>query len=172
MPRSRKNDALAQARAQRANLAWNLVEQMALSTDPTAKANASNLMLSLAKQLVNGKGTFEEDEAAAAFLKMYDNGTVGRVVSALATPAVAPVDSALSRKVSDLEASMRNFVSLVSQRTAHVGYAQAYHPPRRVFMSRDGRYYQGNRRTRATRATRARQPRDKYGRFTVKKAKK
>lgn len=167
-----KNDALAQARAQRANLAWNLVEQMALSTDPTAKANASNLMLSLAKQLVNGKGTFEEDEAAAAFLKMYDNGTVGRVVSALATPAVAPVDSALSRKVSDLEATMRNFVSLVSQRTAHVGHAQAYHPPRRVFMGRDGRYYQGNRRTRATRAARARQPRDKYGRFTVKKAKK
>ena len=168
-----KNDALAQARAQRANLAWNLVEQMALSPDPTAKANASTLMLSLAKQLINGKGTFEEDEAAAAFLKMYDDGTVGRVVSALATPTVAPVDSALSRKVSDLEASMRNFVSLVSQRTAHVGHAQAYHPPRRVFVGRDGHYYQGNRRARATRAAKSRQrPRDSRGRFTVKKAKK
>lgn len=168
-----KNDALAQARAQRANLAWNLVEQMALSPDPTAKANASTLMLSLAKQLINGKGTFEEDEAAAAFLKMYDDGTVGRVVSALATPTVAPVDSALSRKVSDLEASMRNFVSLVSQRTAHVGHAQTYHPPRRVFVGRDGHYYQGNRRARATRAAKSRQqPRDSRGRFTVKKAKK
>lgn len=171
-----KNAALAQARAQRANLAWNLVEQLALSPDPTAKANASSLMLSLAKQLVNGKGTFEEDEAAASFLKMYDDGTVGRVVSALATPAVAPVDSALSRKISDLETSMRNFVSIVSQRTAHVGHAQTYHPPRRVFVGRDGHYYQGNRRARATRATRAaksrQQPRGPHGRFTVKKAKK
>ena len=66
---------------------------------------------------------------------MNENGSIDKIIAALSTPRHA-VDDSLAKRISDLENTTRSFINMMSQRTAHVGTAQAYHPPRRVFMGR------------------------------------
>ena len=148
------------------------------NVDPTVQAMAYNMFANYAQRLAN----LPQNELAAAegdeFLNMYDRGEIERLIAALSTPRRGAVDDALARRIADLENTTRNFIQMVSQRTAHVGAAQAYHPPRRVFVGRDGVAHTGNRYARGGRrgGSRGRKniPRDSKGRFkrTVARVKK
>ena len=95
---------------------------------------------------------------------MYNDGTLDRLVNVLAQPK-QPVDDALSKRITDLEGTVRSFINITAQRTAHVGAAQAYHPPRRVFVGREGVPHQGNRYAHGYRSNRRLPPRRPDGRF-------
>lgn len=149
----------------------DLLMQLTGTGNPALMAYATGMFYDFLKSVAN----LSDDELAARdidkLLKMYDNGAIGRMVAAIGSQKQSSVEDSLSKRISDLENTTRNFISLVSQRTAHVGAAAAYHPPRRVFVGRNGVAYQGNRRARTSKSPRRAPPRKTNGQFK-RKAKK
>lgn len=149
----------------------DLLMQLTGTGNPALMAYATGMFYDFLKSVAN----LSDDELAARdidkILKMYDNGAIGRMVAAIGSQKQSSVEDSLSKRISDLENTTRNFISLVSQRTAHVGAAAAYHPPRRVFVGRNGVAYQGNRRARTTKSPRRALSRKANGQFK-RKAKK
>lgn len=149
----------------------DLLMQLTGTGNPALMAYATGMFYDFLKSVAN----LSDDELAARdidkILKMYDNGAIGRMVAAIGSQKQSSVEDSLSKRISDLENTTRNFISLVSQRTAHVGAAAAYHPPRRVFVGRNGVAYQGNRRARTTKSPRRAPSRKANGQFK-RKAKK
>lgn len=149
----------------------DLLMQLTGTGNPALMAYATGMFYDFLKSVAN----LSDDELAARdidkILKMYDNGAIGRMVAAIGSQKQSSVEDSLSKRISDLENTTRNFISLVSQRTAHVGAAAAYHPPRRVFVGRNGVAYQGNRRARTSKSPRRAPPRKTNGQFK-RKAKK
>lgn len=149
----------------------DLLMQLTGTGNPALMAYATGMFYDFLKSAAN----LSDDELAARdidkILKMYDNGAIGRMVAAIGSQKQSSVEDSLSKRISDLENTTRNFISLVSQRTAHVGAAAAYHPPRRVFVGRNGVAYQGNRRARTSKSPRRAPPRKTNGQFK-RKAKK
>lgn len=158
------------ARATKNKASAGLISKLAGSTDPVIKALGATMFTSYLKDLVS----LSDDELMGTdyeqLIKMHDDGSIDRIIAALATPSNA-INDTLGKRISDLENTTRNFINMVSQRTAHVGAAQAYHPPRRVFVGRDGRAYQGNRRAGRVARPRRLPPRNSRGRF-VRRVKK
>lgn len=124
------------ARAIRNAEMFNLVGRMAGSPNEEVRAAATQLFTQILTNMT--KMTDEELRAANAdeIINMYDNGEVDRIIAALSVPR-RNVDDALSKRITDLENTTRSFINMLSQRTAHVGGSQAYHPPRRVFIDRN-----------------------------------
>ncbi|EFO61803.1 Hypothetical protein GLP15_2168 [Giardia lamblia P15] len=158
------------ARTAKNKASAGLISKLAGSTDPVIKALGTTMFTSYLKDLTS----LSDDELMGTnyeqLIKMHDDGSIDRIIAALATPSNA-INDTLGKRISDLENTTRNFINMVSQRTAHVGAAQAYHPPRRVFVGRDGRAYQGNRRARRVAKPRRLPPRNSRGRF-VRRVKK
>lgn len=152
------------ARAAKNKASAGLISKLAGSTDPVIKALGATMFTSYLKDLTS----LSDDELMGTnyeqLIKMHDDGSIDRIIAALATPSNA-INDTLGKRISDLENTTRNFINMVSQRTAHVGAAQAYHPPRRVFVGRDGRAYQGNRRAGRVAKPRRLPPRNSRGRF-------
>ena len=146
----------------------DLLMQLTGTGNPALMAYATGMFYDFLKSAAN----LSDDELAArdinTILNMYDNGAIGRMVAAIGSQKQSSVEDALSKRISDLENTTRNFISLLSQRTAHVGAAAAYHPPRRVFVGRDGVAYQGNRRARTSKSPRRGPPRKANGQFKRK----
>lgn len=140
--------------------------------DPVARALGASMFSKYIKDLT----TLSDDELMATdyeeLIKMHDDGAIDKIITALATPQHT-VDDALSKRISDLEHTTRSFINMMAQRTAHVGTAQTYHPPRRVFVGRDGVPRQGNRRARRGRTPRKTPRRSSSGKFvSARKIKK
>lgn len=146
----------------------NLLMQLTGTGNPALMAYATGMFYDFLKSAAN----LSDDELAArdinTILNMYDNGAIGRMVAAIGSQKQSSVEDSLSKRISDLENTTRNFISLLSQRTAHVGAAAAYHPPRRVFVGRNGVAYQGNRRARTSKSPRRGPPRKANGQFKRK----
>lgn len=145
-------------------LASALIGRLIGSNDSAAVTHGYSMLAEFTKSLL----TLPEDElnhpSIQEYIKMYNNGTLDRLVNVLAQPK-QPVDDALSKRITDLEGTVRSFINITAQRTAHVGAAQAYHPPRRVFVGREGVPHQGNRYARGYRSSRRLPPRRPDGRF-------
>lgn len=146
----------------------DLLMQLTGTGNPALMAYATGMFYDFLKSAAN----LSDDELAArdinTILNMYDNGAIGRMVAAIGSQKQSSVEDSLSKRISDLENTTRNFISLLSQRTAHVGAAAAYHPPRRVFVGRNGVAYQGNRRARTAKSPRRGPPRKANGQFKRK----
>lgn len=146
----------------------DLLMQLTGTGNPALMAYATGMFYDFLKSAAN----LSDDELAArdinTILNMYDNGAIGRMVAAIGSQKQSSVEDSLSKRISDLENTTRNFISLLSQRTAHVGAAAAYHPPRRVFVGRNGVAYQGNRRARTSKSPRRGPPRKANGQFKRK----
>ena len=149
----------------------DLLMKLTGTGNPELMAYATGMFYDFLKSAAN----LSDEELAARdidkIINMYDNGAIGRMVAAIGSQKQSSVEDSLSKRISDLENTTRNFISLVSQRTAHVGAAAAYHPPRRVFVGRNGVAYQGNRRARTSKSPRRAPPRKTNGQFK-RKAKK
>lgn len=149
----------------------DLLMKLTGTGNPELMAYATGMFYDFLKSAAN----LSDEELAARdidkIINMYDNGAIGRMVAAIGSQKQSSVEDSLSKRISDLENTTRNFISLVSQRTAHVGAAAAYHPPRRVFVGRNGVAYQGNRRARTSKSPRRAPPRKANGQFK-RKAKK
>lgn len=149
----------------------DLLMKLTGTGNPELMAYATGMFYDFLKSAAN----LSDEELAARdidkIINMYDNGAIGRMVAAIGSQKQSSVEDSLSKRISDLENTTRNFISLVSQRTAHVGAAAAYHPPRRVFVGRNGVAYQGNRRARTTKSPRRAPSRKTNGQFK-RKAKK
>lgn len=149
----------------------DLLMKLTGTGNPELMAYATGMFYDFLKSAAN----LSDEELAARdidkILNMYDNGAIGRMVAAIGSQKQSSVEDSLSKRISDLENTTRNFISLISQRTAHVGAAAAYHPPRRVFVGRNGVAYQGNRRARTSKSPRRAPPRKTNGQFK-RKAKK
>ena len=148
----------------------DLMSRLLGANNPAATVVAFKMLSGYVRNLMS----MGPEEFAAArpdeIINMFDQGGIERLVTALTQPNQSPVESTLARRIADLENTTRSFIQMVSQRTAHVGAAQAYHPPRRVFVGRDGLAHQGKRyqkrgRTRYTRGPRRLPPRTATGRF-------
>lgn len=146
----------------------DLLMQLTGTGNPALMAYATGMFYDFLKSAAN----LSDDELAArdinTILNMYDKGAIGRMVAAIGSQKQSSVEDSLSKRISDLENTTRNFISLLSQRTAHVGAAAAYHPPRRVFVGRNGVAYQGNRRARTSKSPRRGPPRKANGQFKRK----
>lgn len=168
--RAEKQDAQLRAinaaniRAAHNQLASALIGRLIGADDPAAVTHGYSMLAEFTKSLL----TLPEDElnhpSIQEYIKMYNDGTLDRLVNVLARPK-QPVDDALSKRITDLEGTVRSFINMTAQRTAHVGAAQAYHPPRRVFVGREGVPHQGNRYARGYRSNRRLPPRRPDGRF-------
>ena len=149
----------------------DLLMKLTGTGNPELMAYATGMFYDFLKSAAN----LSDEELAARdidkIINMYDNGAIGRMVAAIGSQKQSSVEDSLSKRISDLENTTRNFISLVSQRTAHVGAAAAYHPPRRVFVGRNGVAYQGNRRARTSKSPRRAPSRKANGQFK-RKAKK
>lgn len=149
----------------------DLLMKLTGTGNPELMAYATGMFYDFLKSAAN----LSDEELAARdvdkIINMYDNGAIGRMVAAIGSQKQSSVEDSLSKRISDLENTTRNFISLVSQRTAHVGAAAAYHPPRRVFVGRNGVAYQGTRRARTSKSPRRAPPRKTNGQFK-RKAKK
>ena len=123
------------ARALKNHQTADLISRLVGVGDPVARALGASMFSKYIKDLT----TLSDDELMATdyeeLIKMYDDGVISNIITALSTPRRA-VDDSLAKRISDLENTTRSFINMMSQRTAHVGAAQAYHPPRRVFMGR------------------------------------
>ena len=118
------------AKAYKNHQTANLISQLVGTGDPVTRALGASMFSKYIKDLT----TLSDDELMATdyeeLIKMHDDGAIDRIITALATPQHT-VDDALSKRISDLEHTTRSFINMMAQRTAHVGTAQAYHPPRR-----------------------------------------
>lgn len=124
------------AKAARNAEMFNLVARLAGSPSDELRATATSLFTHL---LVNMSKLTDEElraENVEEIINMHDSGEIDRIIAALSVPR-KNVDDALSKRITDLENTTRSFIGMLSQRTAHVGGAQAYHPPRRVFVDRN-----------------------------------
>lgn len=160
------------ARALKNHQTADLISRLVGVGDPVARALGASMFSKYIKDLT----TLSDDELMATdyeeLIKMHDDGAIDRIITALATPQHT-VDDALSKRISDLEHTTRSFINMMAQRTAHVGTAQTYHPPRRVFVGRDGVPRQGNRRARRGRTPRKTPRRSSSGKFvSARKIKK
>lgn len=128
-------DRAMKARAIKNNKTGELIATLAGSSDDAIRALGASMFANLLHDMATM--TDEELQATNApeLIKMYDDGVISNIITALSTPRRA-VDDSLAKRISDLENTTRSFINMMSQRTAHVGAAQAYHPPRRVFMGR------------------------------------
>lgn len=160
------------ARALKNHQTADLIGRLVGVGDPVARALGASMFSKYIKDLT----TLSDNELMATdyeeIIKMHDDGAIDRIITALATPQHT-VDDALSKRISDLEHTTRSFINMMAQRTAHVGTAQTYHPPRRVFVGRDGVPRQGNRRARRGRTPRKTPKRRASGKFvSARKIKK
>lgn len=142
----------------------NLIGRLVGSPDPALVAHGYSLITNYLQNLSNLSSEELESVDVNKIIDMIEKGNVDRMISAMASKKTS-VDDALSKRISDLENTVRSFINITSQRTAHVGAAQAYHPPRRVFVGRDGVAHQGNRYARGRRSYRRLPPRRPDGRF-------
>lgn len=128
-------DQAIRAKAVKNHEAGKLIAKLTDSNNDGLRA----LGASMFANLLHDMATMTDDELKATnyadLIKMNDNGSIDKIIAALATPRHA-VDDSLAKRISDLENTTRSFINMMSQRTAHVGAAQAYHPPRRVVMGR------------------------------------
>lgn len=142
----------------------NLIGRLVGSPDPALVAHGYSLITNYLQNLSNLSSEELESVDVNKIIDMIEQGNVDRMIAAMATKKTS-IDDALSKRISDLENTVRSFINITSQRTAHVGAAQAYHPPRRVFVGRDGVAHQGNRYARGRRSYRRLPPRRPDGRF-------
>lgn len=130
-----KGDRAIRAKVVKNNEAGKLIARLAGSSDDAIRALGASMFANLLQDMT----TLSDEELQAAnapeLIKMYDDGIINNIITALATPRRA-VDDSLAKRITDLEGTVRSFINMTAQRTAHVGTAQAYHPPRRVFMGR------------------------------------
>lgn len=154
-----------EARAARNKFLFNLIGKLAGTNDPVAMSHGYALLAKFSEALLDLPDNELNTPDVRQYLNMYDNGALDRLVSSLAQPKQPVVDDALSKRITDLEGTVRSFINITAQRTAHVGAAQAYHPPRRVFVGREGVPHQGNRYARGYRSNRRLPPRRPDGRF-------
>ncbi|EET00717.1 Hypothetical protein GL50581_2042 [Giardia duodenalis ATCC 50581] len=105
-----EGDRAMRAKVIKNNEAGKLIAKLAGSSDDAIRALGASMFANLLRDMTTM--TDEELQAANApgLIKMYDDGVINNIITALAT---------------------RSFINMMSQRTA-----QAYHPPRRVFMGR------------------------------------
>lgn len=142
----------------------NLIGHLVGSPDPALVAHGYSLITNYLQNLSNLSSEELESVDVNKIIDMIEQGNVNRMITAMAAKKTS-VDDTLSKRISDLENTVRSFINITSQRTAHVGAAQAYHPPRRVFVGRDGVAHQGNRYARGKRSYRRLPPRRADGRF-------
>ena len=144
----------------------NLIGKLMGNPDPSLVAYGRNLLLEYLQSLVKLSDEELKVHDVQKIIKMFDDGQVDRVLNVVATKGQNDVNNTLSKRMADLENTVRGFINMTSQRTAHIGHLQAYHPPRRVFVGRDGRAYQGQRRSkRHGYSKRSLPPRRADGRF-------
>lgn len=155
----------AAVRGMRNRFSARLITGLVGSNNPVAVTQGYTLLAEFAKGIADMPDEELNTPEMQELLNMYDNETIDRMVAAIATPQRGAVDDALSRRMSELENTTRSFINMMSQRTAHVGAAQAYHPPRRVFVGREGIPHQGNRYARGHRSPRRLPNRAANGRF-------
>lgn len=171
-----RGQVAGELRAVRNQFMFDLIGGLVGSNNPVAMTQGYSLLAEFTKSLLELPNDELNSAAVQQFIKMYDDGALNRLVTVLSTPKQSPVDDTLSKRITDLENTTRSFINMMSQRTAHVGAAQAYHPPRRVFVGREGVPHQGNRYARGHRSPRRLPPRRPDGRFKraspVRKAKK
>lgn len=142
----------------------DLIGRLVGSPDPALVAHGYSLITNYLQNLSNLSSEELESVDVNKIIDMIEQGNVNRMITAMAAKKTS-VDDTLSKRISDLENTVRSFINITSQRTAHVGAAQAYHPPRRVFVGRDGVAHQGNRYARGKRSYRRLPPRRADGRF-------
>ena len=142
----------------------DLIGKLAGQADPTLASFGQELVINHLKGLVSLTDEDLRGVETDGIIKMIDDGTVDRLINVMAAKNQNNVNDSLSKRMSDLENTVRSVINIATQRTAHVGHLQAYSPPRRVFVRRDGKAYQGNRGVRVGR-TRRLPPRTKQGRF-------
>lgn len=142
----------------------DLLGRLVGSPDPALVAHGYSLITNYLQNLSNLSSEELESVDVNKIIDMIEQGNVNRMIAAMAAKKTS-VDDTLSKRISDLENTVRSFINISSQRTAHVGAAQAYHPPRRVFVGRDGVAHQGNRYARGKRSYRRLPPRGTDGRF-------
>lgn len=142
----------------------DLIGKLAGQVDPTLASFGQELVINHLKDLVSLTDEDLRGVETDGIIKMIDDGTVDRLINVMAAKNQNNVNDSLSKRMSDLENTVRSVINIATQRTAHVGHLQAYSPPRRVFVRRDGKAYQGNRSVRVGR-TRRLPPRTKQGRF-------
>lgn len=142
----------------------DLIGKLAGQVDPTLASFGQELVINHLKGLVSLTDEDLRGVETDGIIKMIDDGTVDRLINVMAAKNQNNVNDSLSKRMSDLENTVRSVINIATQRTAHVGHLQAYSPPRRVFVRRDGKAYQGNRSVRVGR-TRRLPPRTKQGRF-------
>lgn len=171
-----RGQAAGELRAMRNQFMFDLIGGLVGSNNPVAMTQGYSLLAEFTKSLLELPNDELNSAAVQQFIKMYDDGALNRLVAVLSAPKQSPVDDTLSRRITDLENTTRSFINMMSQRTAHVGAAQTYHPPRRVFVGREGVPHQGNRYARGSRSPRRLPPRRPDGRFKraspARKAKK
>ncbi len=130
-----EGDQAVRAKAIKNHEAGKLIAKLADSDNDGLRALGASMFANLLHDMT----TMTDDELKATnyadLIKMNENGSIDKIIAALSTPRHA-VDDSLAKRISDLENTTRSFINMMSQRTAHVGTAQAYHPPRRVFMGR------------------------------------
>ena len=130
-----EGDQAVRAKAVKNHEAGKLIAKLADSDNDGLRALGASMFANLLHDMT----TMTDDELKATnyadLIKMNENGSIDKIIAALSTPRHA-VDDSLAKRISDLENTPRSFINMMSQRTAHVGTAQAYHPPRRVFMGR------------------------------------
>lgn len=153
-------------RAVRNRYVSSLIGGLVGSNNPVAVAQGYALLTEFAKSLMELPDDELNNPDVDSFLNMYDQGSLDKLVAVLSQQGSNTVNDALAKRMSDLENTTRSFINMVSQRTAHVGAAQTYHPPRRVFVGRDGVAHQGNKYTRRRGANnRKLPPRKSNGQF-------
>lgn len=130
-----EGDRAMRAKVVKNNEAGKLIAKLAGSSDDAIRALGASMFANLLQDMTTM--TDEELQATNApeLIKMYDDGVINNIITALATPRRA-VDDSLAKRITELEGTVRSFINMTAQRTAHVGAAQAYHPPRRVVMGR------------------------------------
>ena len=144
---------------------FDLIGKLIGSNNSVATTHGYSLLAEFTKSLLELPAEVLDSSDIQQYLNMYDNGSLDRLVNVLAQPRPSSTDDALSKRITDLERTVRSFINMTAQRTAHVGAAQAYHPPRRVFVGREGVPHQGNRYARGYRSNRKLPPRRPDGRF-------
>lgn len=130
-----KGDRAIRAKVVKNNEAGKLIARLAGSSDDAIRALGASMFANLLQDMTTLSDEELQATNAPELIKMYDDGIINNIITALATPRRA-VDDSLAKRITDLEGTVRSFINMTAQRTAHVGAAQTYHPPRRVFMGR------------------------------------
>lgn len=129
-------DRAVKAKAVRNAEMFRLVAKLAGAQNDEVRGVATTLFA----QILTNMSKMSDEELKASnvdeIINMYEGGEIDRIIAALSVPK-RNVDDVLSKRITDLENTTRSFINMLSQRTAHVGGAQAYHPPRRVFVDRN-----------------------------------